>query len=481
MLAEFKKKTGLGILVLIQAFLLSACGFSTLQSTSDLASQGQSPLRTTASVSGGNASISANVFGSPLVISTSGRFAGAINSLTWNGKQFLNSNDHGREMQSASSFDGLGECWNPTEAGSEKDGLGNSSTSRLLGINASGNQLQTTTQMAFWTSVGGSYPNGCGGNTAITVAQNKTNLSNDTLDKKVTIGFNGLQNVIEYLVTFHVTDNHSSAAFEAVTGYMPPEFSSFWIFDPATVTLTSGNSIMHALYDFHYFQQTLPVILSTGDQQYAMGIYSPDLPIAGYTNPYGYFNFPGTTKWTAVYEQGNTPAGSYSFRNYVVVGTLQEVQDGMTALYKNFHPNSPAPTSTSAKEQAAAAQAQAQTAAQAAAVAAYQQAQAAVLAQAQAVAAAQAQAAQQVASSQPVAAAAIANCQYGPNPVGGCYSYTDAQYVAGVAFVTSFSSLQIAKNSNVTGASLQPYIEACNQSRANAQNWGVDVNAWSCN
>ena len=65
-----------------------------------------------------NSSISAKVYGSQLTISTSARLAGAIGSLTWNGIEFINQDDHGRELQSASSFDGLGECFNPTEAGS---------------------------------------------------------------------------------------------------------------------------------------------------------------------------------------------------------------------------------------------------------------------------------------------------------------------------------------------------------------------------
>ena len=55
-------------------------------------------------------SISAKVNGSMLAIRASGRTAGAIDSVTWRGKEFLNSFDHGRELQSASSFDGYGEC-----------------------------------------------------------------------------------------------------------------------------------------------------------------------------------------------------------------------------------------------------------------------------------------------------------------------------------------------------------------------------------
>ncbi|MEA1834548.1 hypothetical protein U8607_20855 [Methylobacterium durans] len=53
--------------------------------------------------------------GSEIVLSASTRTAGAIDSLAWNGREFLNRFDHGRELQSAASFDGYGECFNPTE------------------------------------------------------------------------------------------------------------------------------------------------------------------------------------------------------------------------------------------------------------------------------------------------------------------------------------------------------------------------------
>lgn len=44
--------------------------------------------------SGPNQTISANVFGSPLVVKTSAQFAGAIYSLTWKGQEFIDRADH---------------------------------------------------------------------------------------------------------------------------------------------------------------------------------------------------------------------------------------------------------------------------------------------------------------------------------------------------------------------------------------------------
>ncbi len=278
----------------------------------------------------GDASISAQVFGSPLVIRTSAAFAGAITSLTWDGKQFINASDHGRELQSASSFDGLGECYNPTEAGSVSD-RSDASTSRLISIQAVNNKLETTSQMAYWLQPMAPYPQGCGAHHEFRSAQNATKLSNHFLIKKVTIGYQGLENVIEYLITFQVSEYHNSAVFEALTGYMPVEFSTFWTYEPKS-------RLLSPLSDGPG-EQSYPVILSTGDRRFAMGIYSPDLPKPAGLG-YGRFAFPnqGTMKWNAVFRTEATPAGNYSFRTFVIVGNIDQVEKSMTLLSRMLVP-----------------------------------------------------------------------------------------------------------------------------------------------
>ena len=185
--------------------------FAILASCSNATAQTQLP--------DGNGSIRGPFKASEIVITTTARLAGAIHSLTWNGKEFINSTDHGRQLQSASNFDVgstfTGETFNPTEAGSRHDGAGEKSTSRLLHYIAQTNQLQTTNQMAFWLRPGelsGGHP-----------AKNTTKLSNHLLTKRVTIGYLDLLNVIQYDVTFGVPvgESHKYAQFEAVTGYMP--------------------------------------------------------------------------------------------------------------------------------------------------------------------------------------------------------------------------------------------------------------------
>ena len=278
----------------------------------------------------GNSEIHAPLGDSEIVIRTTSRLAGAIDSLTWNGQEFINSADHGRQLQSASNLD-FGsrmspESFNPTEAGSRLDGAGKTSTSRLLHLIADGNRLQTTNQMAFWLAPGEKS----GG---IHLAKNKTKLSNHLLTKRVPIGWKDLPNVISYDVTFGLplNEQHAYAQFEVVTGYMPPEFESFLKFNPNSgefEPLTDGPG-----------EQKWPVALSTPDGRFAMGIFTPNRSGENWTGPgYGRFRFPPqkVVKWNCVFRYRvaeGVPSGDYSFRTFVIVGTREMVRSSMQRLH----------------------------------------------------------------------------------------------------------------------------------------------------
>ncbi len=169
-----------------------------------------------------------------IVLHASQRTAGAIDSIKFRGKEFVNAYDHGREWQSAVSYDGFGECLNPTEAGSSKDGTGPDSSSQLLDARAKDTILATTVRMAYWLAPDEPYKAACGQHKDIHAAQNKEVVATDTLLKRVTVGYRDMPNVIDYLVTLNVGEPHDSVVFEALTGYMPLEFSLFLTFNPAT-------------------------------------------------------------------------------------------------------------------------------------------------------------------------------------------------------------------------------------------------------
>jgi hypothetical protein len=280
----------------------------------------------------GNAVIRGKVGTSEIVITTTARLAGAIHSLRWNGIEFIDSFDHGRQLQAACSFDcgkpGFhAECYNPTEAGSRRDGQGPKSTSELLKLRAEGNVLETTTRMAFWLAPGEKSEN--------LPALNDRILSAHRVSKRVQIGVGELARAIRFDITFHVPEGetHTLAQFEALTGYMPAGFSKFHSYDPKLdelANLADGPG-----------EQALPVILARPDGSAAMGVWSPDQPSKGFESAgYGRFRFPTerVVKWNCVFrvrDPKNIPAGDYRYRVFVAVGTLEEVRATLKALARN--------------------------------------------------------------------------------------------------------------------------------------------------
>jgi hypothetical protein len=227
-------------------------------------------------------SISGVTNGADIKICASQKHAGAIYSLVWNGHEFINHTDFGRELQSAVTYDGLGEAYNPTEAGARRDW--DTSTSQLLHADTSG-ALSTETRMAYWDPLP------------------TATLSNDILQKRVLIR----PDHIEYMTTFNVSAPYSQAQFEAVTGYLGAEFSSQYVLG-ADGTLAPRTQLVNER----------PLILATPDGNYAMGAYSQ-----GAAN-YGY-SFTDTNKWSLVFWASNIERAAYRFVTKIFVGTLMQV------------------------------------------------------------------------------------------------------------------------------------------------------------
>ncbi len=277
----------------------------------------------------GDAVIRGKAGTSDIVITTTKRLAGAVHSLTWDGVEFIDSADHGRQLQSASSFNcgkpGFhAECFNPTEAGSRFDGAGKSSTSQVLRLRATDNELSSTSRMAFWLKPGEKSD----GKPAL----NETTLSDHRVSKRIAIGYKKWPHAIDYRVTFTVPpgEGHTYAQFEALTGYMPPAFSKFHTLDLKTgqlAELSDGPG-----------EQALPVVFATADGKHVMGVWSPDQPSKGYANAgYGRFRFAAekVVKWNCVFrvkEPTGVPAGDSSYRMFVAVGTADDVRKTLTEI-----------------------------------------------------------------------------------------------------------------------------------------------------
>jgi hypothetical protein len=280
----------------------------------------------------GDAELTGLIGGKPLVIRTTSRLAGAIDSVKWDGVEFIDSHDHGRQLQSAINADVDGvfhvECYNPTEAGSVADALGPKSTSRLEALSVKDGILTTRTQMAYWLAPGlRSHGR---------LAQNTELVSNHVLTKRVRIGRPGMDHVLDYKVTFTVPGDrpHKYLQFEALTGYMPALFSEEHRFDAKTATLVPvprGNGEVRD-----------PIVLSTPSGSHAMGVFTPDRPPAGQPSVgYGRFEFERekVVKWNCVFRRRQADPikpGDYSFQLYVVIGTREDCRRTLADLSREF-------------------------------------------------------------------------------------------------------------------------------------------------
>ncbi len=296
--------------------------------------------------------------GSPITLLTSDIHGGAIYSLKWQGKEFLDTHDNGRQLQSAISFNDMGGCLNPTEAGNSNDLNGMKSSTKLLQSDVGGNILRTKSQMAYWLNPGqltipycgninrSTLPIGRGVNTSI--------ISNIYFAKTVQLGADGLPNVIDYTSRFILDKSYQSVLFEALTAYMPVEFSQFLTYNPVQKTISSLSSgAGYPTYNAYGYDvvrdqlQSYPIIIATPDNQFAMGIYSPDMANRftgpGYGNwqygikPLGYgrwkFTNSNVNKWNLMFRGGFTPSGTYNFRQFVIVGTVSDVTQAIDKLY----------------------------------------------------------------------------------------------------------------------------------------------------
>jgi hypothetical protein len=285
-----------------------------------------------APVLSGEAALWGAIGGKPLVIRTTSRLAGAIDSVKWSGVEFIDSHDHGRQLQSAINADIGGvyhvECYNPTEAGSVVDALGPKSTSRLEEISVRDGVLSTRTRMAFWLAPGMKS----GGN----VALNDRLLSDHVLTKQVRIGRPGMDHVLDYRVKFTVPADrpHQFLQVEALTGYMPWSFSEELRFDAKSSTLVPLSR--------QNGEQRDPVVLSTPSGDHAMGVFTPTRPPAGQPAVgYGRFKFEHdkVVKWNCVFRlrsPGGIKPGDYGYQLYVVIGTREDCRRTLAALTQEF-------------------------------------------------------------------------------------------------------------------------------------------------
>lgn len=247
--------------------------------------------------------------GDPLIVKANARFAGAIHSVTWRGVQFIDHADHGRELQVAVHVDGYrgSECFNPTEAGSQRDGGGETSSSKVLRTWQDKDGFSTSTRMAFWTRPREKSP-GCKPGGA-----NATIVSDFVISKIVRLYDDGL---LTYDAGIDVPADYIGATIEAPVMYMPKSFNRFRFFDPISQTSVPGIPKEH---------RDIPIMVGDG-KGFAAAMWSD--------GSYQTFKeFRDTNAMIAGTKVAPLEAGISSFKTYVAFGTSASVRAAISRAY----------------------------------------------------------------------------------------------------------------------------------------------------
>lgn len=267
--------------------------------------------------------IKGQALGDVIKLTASSDFGGSIISLIFRGKEYIDAADNGRELQSASTFDGLNECFNPTEAGGVYDKF-KTSSSKVIMAKALGSVLETQTNMAFWRKPGEKEPGGCGKQNNLQVAQNTKILSDHLISKRVEIGCCGIANAISYDVTYKLPEHHAKARFEAVSLHTPPEFKVVYNYDKVSDKFipTDEKPV-----------DTKAIIFSTTDGKNAIGLYCPNAKNdRERTAFYSFKLWPQTSVARCIFLEEPLNLTEYSYHGFIFVGRLDEVENAMQRL-----------------------------------------------------------------------------------------------------------------------------------------------------
>ena len=277
------------------------------------------------------ASAAWRVEGSPLEITAGAGFGGAVSSLRWRGREFLDASDHGRLLQGALAFGSEGECLNPTLAGASRDPAG-VSTSRLLALRLDGRSLESATRMAFWHH-GGEVCQTARGPKAR--AANADPLSDVVYRQRMTPNFEGRSGAVLDEITLVAAAAHAPATVEALTAYTPAAFSVLYALAPDAGRFVRDDDLRTGPAE-----RTTPLILALPDGSAALGVVSLDAAPHHYEGRY----LGAVNKWNVVYApQGPFTAGAHAYRCVWAIGTLAQVEATLTAVTAHDAPRAAPP------------------------------------------------------------------------------------------------------------------------------------------
>lgn len=266
------------------------------------------------------------------------RCGGAVDTFVFGDRECVNSYDHGRQLQTACydlTYDG---CYNPTQAGSARDGEGRTTSSVALALGARDNVLRTRTRTAFWAAPGSVLDvpplRQCTPPYSMPVSE-------FIADTWYMLRARNDVTVIDYKVAWDIGADVAAGKFmaELTTGYHPASFSEAYEIVPELGYAARPRHIAkHSPGVWAYPEERpYPMLLATPDGARAVGVVAR--PVVGAVTAYGAWGWDfragqethDCTKWSAIrrytgaMQRGKTAAASC----YIVAG-------GATAVHQEI-------------------------------------------------------------------------------------------------------------------------------------------------
>jgi hypothetical protein len=265
---------------------------------------------------------------------------GALWRWYWQGLQFVNIDDYGREIQSAFFFNSGAS--NPTEAGdrfSEQDLVPGVRHGSPVVLAQNSGTTQTTRALPLeWN------PNEHGGG-----ANHPVIWSDIVLGKDLTLNFNDLGPVAQY-TTYLSLPTSIKGGLELPTPYLRAIFTRFWTYNAETKQLTDvtrkvPNGCLPPQTAHYSFSPRFGGVLAS-DQTgaHAMGEYGVNTSQGGSVDSFAIYSFLcagsgtsessyDTVKLDAV-KSGIFPSGDNTYNTYLMTDTVTNVAADMAQLFK---------------------------------------------------------------------------------------------------------------------------------------------------
>lgn len=252
---------------------------------------------------------------------------GALWSWVWNGIEFIDHLDYGREMQAAVFWQDNGVWRNPTEAGAEYSGTAiaveNRQGAPVIQNSNSGN-TQTTRSIPLEFQ-----PQLWGGGATRPIAD-----IDMVIGKDITLDYASMGPVARYVTTVKFGSSITGTV-SPITSWMPTSFSRFYTYDAVTQALTevfpgSGCASGQITYSPPSYGA---MIVSNSSQTAAMAIYGKAPAVGGVDDVFVLAKCPNTSALVAYTTFAAQSAGTHTYTHFVTTDTLTNVVANVHALY----------------------------------------------------------------------------------------------------------------------------------------------------